>query len=322
MAKRRKNVVNSTKRPQGKRPLITLLIVAVLIVSAFYLLEKLKRSVPVTVPEKPVQEKPIQEKHAPKEHYKMPVRKDYVNIEHQPYTSAIAPLPKHPRKRALGPGTVAIIVDDMGSSIQEVNELMKIRLPLTFSIIPGLVKSKGVAQSAHAGGYQVMIHIPMEPQGYPHQRMEQSGLLLSQSDDEIHKRLNGFLQEVPYAIGANNHMGSRFTEDRAKMETVLGFLKGRGLFFIDSKTTPHSVGYSLAREMGLETASRNVFIDNVQDVETIKAQLEQLAGMARRKGVAIGICHPHKATILALTAAMPELQRSGITFVYASDLVR
>lgn len=323
MAKRRNIKAKKRNKPAGnKRPLIILIMVIAMIALVFFLLEKLKRSVPVTVPEKPVQEKPVQIKPVPKGSYKMPVRKDYVNVEHQPYTSTIAPLPKHPRKRALGPGTVAIIVDDMGSSIQEVNELMKIRLPLTFSIIPGLVKSKGVAQTAHAGGYQVMIHIPMEPQGYPHQRMEQSGLLLSQSDDEIHKRLNGFLQEVPYAIGANNHMGSRFTEDRAKMETVLGFLKGRGLFFIDSKTTPHSVGYSLAREMGLETASRNVFIDNVQDVEAIKAQLEQLAGMAHRKGVAIGICHPHKATILALTAAMPELQRSGITFVYASDLVR
>ena len=92
------------------------------------------------------------------------------------------PPPRHPRKRAAGPGTVAIIVDYMGSSIGEVNELMAIRLPLTFSIIPGLAKVKGVAQAAHAGGYQVMIHIPMEPQGYPQQRMEQSGLLLAQSD--------------------------------------------------------------------------------------------------------------------------------------------
>ena len=221
-----------------------------------------------------------------------------------------------------GPGTVAIIVDDMGSSMKEVDELMAIKLPLTFSIIPGLAKAKGVAQAAHGGGYQVMIHIPMEPQGYPRQRMEQNGLLLAQSDGEIEKRLNSFLQAVPYARGANNHMGSRFTEDKGKMETVLGFLKGKGLFFIDSRTTPRSVGNSLAREMGVETASRNVFIDNVQDVEAIKDQLEQLATMARRKGGAIGICHPHKATIQALTATMQELQRSGITFVYAADLVR
>ena len=313
MAKRRKNVTNSRKRPQGKRPLITLLIAIVLIASAFFLLEKLKRSVPLTVPEQPI----------PVERHKMPGRKGGVAVEQQPYTSAkVPPPPRHPRKRAAGPGTVAIIVDDMGTSIEEVNELMAIRLPLTFSIIPGLAKVKGVAQAAHARGYQVMIHIPMEPQGYPQQRMEQSGLLLAQSDGEIQKRLNGFLQAVPYARGANNHMGSRFTEDRAKMGTVLGFLKGKGLFFIDSRTTPRSVGNSLAREMGLETASRNVFIDNVQEVGAIEEQLEQLAAMARHKGGAIGICHPHKTTIQALSATMPELQRSGITFVYAADLVR
>jgi len=152
--------------------------------------------------------------------------------------------------------------------------------------------------------------------------MERYGLLLSQSDEEIRKRLDGFLREVPYAKGANNHMGSRFTEERGKMGIVLGFLKGKGLFFIDSKTTPLSVGNTLAREMGIENAGRNVFLDNVQDVEAIREQLEQLAEMARRKGGAIGICHPHKATIQALTAAMPELRKSGITFVYAADLVR
>jgi len=313
LAKRRKNVANSRKKPQGRRPLITLLVVALLIVSAFFLLEKLKKSVQVTIPEKPIT----------KERHKMPVRTETVVVEQQPYTTAIAPLPpRHPRKRAFGPGTVAIIIDDMGSSVREADELMAIKLPLTFSIIPGLAHVKGVVEAAHVRGYQLMIHIPMEPRGYPQQRMERYGLLLSQSDEEIRKRLDGFLREVPYAKGANNHMGSRFTEDRGKMGTVLGYLKGKGLFFIDSKTTPLSVGNTLAREMGIENAGRNVFLDNVQDVEAIREQLEQLAEMARRKGGAIGICHPHKATIQALTAAMPELRKSGITFVYAADLVR
>jgi polysaccharide deacetylase 2 family uncharacterized protein YibQ len=106
------------------------------------------------------------------------------------------------------------------------------------------------------------------------------------------------------------------------MDTVLRFLKDKGLFFIDSKTTPHSVGDSVAREMGVETASRNVFIDNTQDVAAIKGQLAELASLARRKGSAIGICHPHKATIQALTEVMPELKKAGITFVYAEELVR
>jgi polysaccharide deacetylase 2 family uncharacterized protein YibQ len=314
LAKRRKNASNSRKKPQGKRPLVTLLIVGVLIVSAFFILEKVRKS---------IVSPPITEKPAVTGRHKMPARGGGVSVEQQPYTS-VSPLPppKHPRKRAIGPGTVAIIIDDMGSSIREADELMAIRLPLTFSIIPGLAHVKGVADAAHARGYQLMIHIPMEPKGYPRQRMEPYGLLLSQSNEEIRKRLDGFLREVPFAKGANNHMGSRFTEERGKMEAVLGYLKGKGLFFIDSKTTPRSVGNSLATEMGIENAGRNVFLDNVQDVEAIREQLEQLAAMARRKGGAIGICHPHKATIRALTETMPELKAAGITFVYAEDLVR
>ena len=314
MGKRRSKAVYSRKKPSGKRPLITLFVVVILIALAFFLLEMLKRSAPVIAPERPQQ---------PAERYKIPVRTGQGAIEQQTYTTAAKPLPPvHPRKRVAAPGSVAVIVDDMGSSVQEVNELMAIKLPLTFSIIPGLAKGKEVAQAAHAHGYLVMIHIPMEPQGYPQQRMEQNGLLLSQNDAEIQRRFAGFIRAVPYAVGANNHMGSRFTEDKAKMGTVLGLLKGKGLFFIDSRTTPHSVGYELAREMGIESASRNVFIDNDQNIDAIKGQLEQLAEMARRKGAAIGICHPHKTTIIALTAMLPELRKSGINFVYARDLVR
>jgi polysaccharide deacetylase 2 family uncharacterized protein YibQ len=288
-----------------------------LIVAIFFVLEKVKKSVPPPVGKKPAitepQKIPIpKRKEAPKRE----------QIEHRPYTTVVPIPPKHPRKRPVGPGTVAIIIDDMGSSVTEAKELMAINLPLTFSVIPGLAQVGGVVQAAHARGYQLMIHIPMEPQGYPQRRLEKSGLLLSQSDDEIQTRLARFVKNVPYARGANNHMGSRFTEDREKMETVLRFLKDKGLFFIDSKTTPHSVGDSVARELGVETASRNVFIDNTQDVAAIKGQLEELASLARRKGSAIGICHPHKTTIQALTELMPELKKEGITFVYAEELVR
>jgi uncharacterized protein len=313
LAKLRNNAANRRKKPTGKRPILVLILVVILIVLAFFLLETLRRTVPERVSEKPVSA----------DRYKMPERGAGIVIEQQPYTSAVAPLPpQHRRKRTTGPGTVAIIVDDMGSSLQDVNALMAMKLPLTFSIIPGLAKVKDVAEAAHAKGFQVMVHMPMEPQGYPQQRMEMNGLLVSQSNAEIEKRLQAYLQAVPHAIGANNHMGSRFTEDRAKMATVLGVLKGKGLFFIDSRTTPHSVGYSLAREMGLETAARNVFLDNVQDVDAIRGQLEELAGLARKKGTAIGICHPHKTTILALIATMPQLHKEGINFVYVSELVR
>jgi len=220
------------------------------------------------------------------------------------------------------PGTVAIIVDDMGSSLKEADELLSIGIPITFSIIPGLQKVKGVAAAAKASGRDVMIHIPMEPQGYPKQRLEANGLLVAYSADELAARLEKLLEAVPDAVGANNHMGSRFTELEDKMSPVLRVLKKHGLFFIDSRTTPLSKGFELSHKIGLKSATRNVFLDNEQDVAAIKKQLNSAAVMARKKGGIIAICHPHPATIAALKEAVPELQKTGIRFVPAGELVR
>jgi uncharacterized protein len=162
----------------------------------------------------------------------------------------------------------------------------------------------------------------MEPQGYPKQPMEKIGLLVSMEDGEIEKRVNGYFGFVPFAAGANNHMGSRFTENAEKMEVVLKVLKGKGMFFVDSRTSPASAGYRTAHALGLKCGARQVFLDNVQDEAAIGKQLAQAAAIARKKGSAIAICHPHPSTIRALKAMMPKLAREGITFVHASRIVK
>lgn len=242
----------------------------------------------------------------------------------KPYTTARTITPRksaHIQPQHFS-GAVAVIVDDMGSSLNEAKELLSINIPLTFSIIPGLPKVKSVADAAHSAGQEVMVHIPMEPLGYPKQRLESNGLLVSQTEGEISARTVSLISAVPHAKGANNHMGSRFTEQEEKMLPVLKVLKERGQYFIDSKTTPRSTGYAVAERLGVKAAARNVFLDNVQDVAAIKKQLYSAAEMSKRKGGVIAICHPHPATIAALKEAMPELQRSGISFVSAGELVR
>ena len=129
------------------------------------------------------------------------------------------------------------------------------------------------------------------------------------------------MELVPHASGANNHMGSRFTEDSSKMLPVMLVLKERRLYFLDSKTTPLSVGYSLAHEVGLRSGYRNVFLDNVQEVGAIRQQLLQTAQIARKRGYAIAIGHPHKATMEALAQTLPELLSQGISFVKVSQVV-
>jgi polysaccharide deacetylase 2 family uncharacterized protein YibQ len=162
----------------------------------------------------------------------------------------------------------------------------------------------------------------MEPHGYPKQRLEANGLLVGYSRDELVSRTEELLVAVPDAVGANNHMGSRFTEIEEKMTPVLGVLKKHGLFFIDSRTSPLSKAFEMSHKMGLKSATRNVFLDNQQNVVAIKKQLQSAAEIAGKKGGVIAICHPHPTTIAALKAAVPELQKAGITFVPAGELVR
>lgn len=288
--------------------------VIVLLAAMFYLLERLKSA---------YQREAVQMS-SPVERVTVPGR-DVADYAQKAYTSVIR---TSPGKKTAAPvarhlsGSVAVIVDDMGSSLKEARELLAINMPITFSIIPGLPRVKSVAAAAKSAGREVMVHIPMEPQGYPQQRLELNGLLVSQSEDEITSRTVALLNAVPGAVGANNHMGSRFTEQEEKMLPVLKVLKERGLFFIDSRTSPGSTGYAAAERLGIKAATRNVFLDNQQDVAAIKKQLYAAAEMARKNGGVIAICHPHKATIAALKEAMPELGTAGIKFVSARELVR
>ncbi len=217
---------------------------------------------------------------------------------------------------------LAIIIDDMGSSLTEAHSLAAIKVPLTFSIIPGLRNDKDVASYAAVHKIETLIHVPMQPKGWPAHRLEANGLLVAMADDELRERMSWFVQQFPGAVGVNNHMGSEFTEQEEKMVVVLQTLKNRNLFFIDSVTSQGSSGFRVAQRLGIKTAKRNVFLDNEQERSYILGQLNQAVMLARKNGSAIAICHPHPETIAALAAALPELAGRGIRLVPASQLVK
>lgn len=237
------------------------------------------------------------------------------------------PAEPQPRKKtepyiSKGSGQLAIIIDDMGSSLAEAHSLANIGVPLTFSIIPGLRSFREVNSFAAERGIETMIHIPMQSKGWPGRRLEANGLLVSMMDYELRERVAGFIKDIPGAVGVNNHMGSEFTEHADKMRSVLEVLKGKNLFFVDSVTSPETAGLRIAREAGVKSGRRNVFLDNEQKRSYILGQLAQAVALAKRTGSAIAICHPHPATIAALAEALPGLSQQGITLVPASRLVR
>ena len=221
--------------------------------------------------------------------------------------------PGHPR--------VAIIFDDAGYGLRGAREVESIGRPVTISVLPDLPYSTVIAEEAAARGIQVILHLPLEPDDATI-RLGEGGIRVAMSDEEIRRTVAADLATVPSAVGANNHMGSLGTSDPRVMRAVMGEMRTRHLFFVDSVTSPHSVAAQVAREMSVPTASRAVFLDNRDEETYVRGQFRILIALAQARGQAIAIGHVGRVTAGVLVAMLPEFDEAGIQLVRVSDLVR
>jgi uncharacterized protein len=224
--------------------------------------------------------------------------------------------PEPPRPR------VAIVIDDLGYDGRLARSFLALQEPLSFAVLPYATFSKSIARQVHEAGRDLLLHLPMEPKGYPEVNAGEGVLLVAMNDGVLLEKLRETLAAVPAIVGVNNHMGSRFSEDEDKMRVVLGEMKQRGLFFVDSRTSAESKGYSLAVQMGIPAAERDVFLDNIQSPQAIGSELRRLAQLARLKGKAIGIAHPHEVTLEVLRQALPQLRQDGLELVPVSQVLQ
>jgi polysaccharide deacetylase 2 family uncharacterized protein YibQ len=228
-----------------------------------------------------------------------------------------------PRKTVVAPPRgpeVVLILDDVGFDHQPLVPAMAIDPNINFAVLPNSRNARDVATALHARGFEVLCHLPMEPEGFPSVSPGGGAVLTSMSDGEIARATRANIGSVPFARGVNNHMGSRATADRRVMTDVLAALP-EGMYFIDSKTTRDSVAGSLAHAMRVKTASRNVFLDDVQSEPEIRKQLASLTHLAEEHGVAVGIGHMYPSTIHVLSGEVPALRARGVRFVRASTVV-
>ena len=216
---------------------------------------------------------------------------------------------------------IAIVIDDLGGENQISKELLHWDSPVTFSILPFTPYSKTLAQEAHKMGKEVILHLPMEPHGYPKIKPGEGVLLYEMGEEKLLRQLSKDIEAVPYIKGVSNHMGSRLMEDPEKMKVILAELKKRGLFFLDSRTTPQTVGLQTAKPLGLKAMERTVFIDHSQEEKDIKQKLDRLIQLSFSTGTAIGIGHPHPATIKYLKEMIPRIREKGIEIVPLSTLM-
>lgn len=227
--------------------------------------------------------------------------------------------PFTPRVPARVP-VAAIVLDDVGYDISMAQSFMELHPSISISVLPGSPFGRGIAKRAESMGRDVLLHVPMEPYNGNFVRSLGAYLSLSMGAGELRRTFEGFLDKVPQAVGVNNHMGSSFTEDPDKMRIVLDLLKERGLFFLDSRTSSRSQGYRVAREIGLKSAERDVFLDHFEDPGSIQIQLERLIALARRNGRAIAIVHPHRISLEVLMRELERIEREGVMLVPVSAI--
>lgn len=198
-----------------------------------------------------------------------------------------------------GKPRLALLIDDVGNRQQLGQKLIELDLNLSFAILPFTSHARSLMEMAHARDREILLHLPMEATSSKWDPGP-GAIYTSMSARSIKAQVRKNLEDIPYAVGVNNHMGSKFTSNKEAIRAVFAPLKARNLFFLDSITIASSVAYREAKDMKIKTGRRDVFIDNDQDEAKIKAQLHRLVKIAQKHGSAIGIGHPHPATVAIL----------------------
>ena len=216
---------------------------------------------------------------------------------------------------------LALIIDDGGYDTELFKMMLGIGRPMTLAILPDASHARQAALMARQNGAEIMLHLPMEPKEEEKYSLEKNTLLTGMSADHVQKILQDDLKKLPQACGANNHMGSRATEDPVLMQNLMAALKKEKLYFVDSHTSSRTVGVEMARQVGVAAAMNDKFIDYEKNVSAVKDAIHLVVKKAKQEGKALAIGHPYPLTAQGIREMIPEIEREGVRLVFASEVV-
>lgn len=215
-------------------------------------------------------------------------------------------------------GKLAIVIDDVGYRPTEENKVLQMPQAISVAVLPDAPYARQMAIKAHQGGHEVLIHLPMAP--LSKQPLEKNTLTPEMSSAEIDRIIRSAVNNVPYAVGLNNHMGSKMTSSLPGMQKVMQALNQYNLYFLDSMTIGNSQSVPAAQGTHVRVLKRRVFLDDSQDINAIRQQFSRAVKLAERDGYAIAIGHPHPNTVRVLQQMLPTLT-ADITLVTPGQLL-
>jgi len=214
--------------------------------------------------------------------------------------------------------TIAIIIDDMGNQYENGADLVRLPYPLTLSFLPQRPHTLKLSEMAKKYNKEIMLHSPME--NTLGLKLGKGGLLETMSENEIRNTLEKSFKAIPYMVGINNHMGSKLTTKPKIMKWVMAKISEYPFYFLDSRTSSDSVAAKTAEAFNIPNLSRDVFLDHRQTRKFVQKQFLKLIEIAKEKGTAVAIAHPHKVTVDYLSWALERLDKKGISIATASAI--
>ncbi len=216
--------------------------------------------------------------------------------------------------------SISIIIDDLGYRFQDDIRALALPGPVAYAILPHGPHTERVSRIANARGKEILLHQPMQALD-KNEYLGPGGLTLNMTREEFVQTLTINMSNVPNLIGVNNHMGSLLTRHPGHMQWLMETLKLKGQIYIDSLTSDYSVAAEIAHENNLPYLKRDVFLDNEQNRKYIRQQFKELIRVAKRKGSALGIAHPHTATVDVLNEMLIDVDRYGVNFIGIKSLL-
>ena len=217
---------------------------------------------------------------------------------------------------------ISIIIDDIGYRHSGDQRALDLPGPVAYAIMPHAPFARIMSDLAAKNGKEVLVHLPMEADEARQNEFLGPGALMSgMGRDEFLRTLDLNLRSVPGAIGVNNHMGSLLTRRPAQMEWLMDSLRVHNKFYVDSMTSNQSIASAVALLKDVPNLRRDVFLDNEHDAGDIQTQFDELINVARRRGRALAIGHPHPETIAVLENRLRELDAYGVTLVSLTQML-
>ncbi len=223
--------------------------------------------------------------------------------------------------QAVGNPKIALVFDDGGYSLSDLQHFLDLPFPLAVAVLPQLNNSVAAAQKIRAAGKELLLHQPMQAINL---KVDPGpgAITPTMHTYEIAEVVRQNIAQIGPVVGMNNHEGSLITESAPKIGAVLEVCKNTGIFFLDSRTTANSVVSQVAMEFGMNILERDIFLDNTPNREDILKEFLKGVKVANRDGYAIMIGHIWSGSNLAnlLEEVYPVLKSKGYTLVTPGDL--